>query len=36
MSNKLGIFNKYIFKNNTYLSLYIIKETCKNKAYNLS
>lgn len=30
MNNELGIYNKYIYKNNSYLSLYIIKETYKN------
>ena len=28
-SKELGIYNKYIFNNNSYLSLYIIKETYK-------
>ena len=30
MTNELGIYNKYIYNNNSYLSLYIIKETYKN------
>jgi len=29
-NNELGIYNKYIFNNNSYLSLHIIKKTFKN------
>ena len=30
MNNTVGFYNKYIFANNSYLSLYVVRQTVKN------
>jgi len=32
--SNFGFYNKYIFNNNSYLSLHIIRDTCRNNPYS--